>query len=87
MKRTRLAGLNPVARALIAQAVSVETIGSLSAVWHNLKRYTLPDGTTYTEFQQAVVNSITQVYFLALKDSNGQTVTTTVWTNAEMKTW
>lgn len=87
MKRTRLAGLNPAARELVAHAVSVENVGSLSAVWHNLKRYTMRDGTIYSEYQQAVVNSITQVYFLALKDGNGQTVTTTLWTNAEMKTW
>lgn len=87
MKRTRLAGLNNVARELVAQASSVETVGSISAVWHNLKRYTLPDGTIFTEFQQAVVNSITQVYFIALKDGNGQTVQTTLWTNDEMKTW
>lgn len=87
MKRSRLAGLNSNARALVAGAAATESIGSISAVWYSLKRYTMPDGRKFTEFQQAVANSITQVYFLALKDGDGNTVAESTWTDAEMKTW
>jgi hypothetical protein len=87
MRRTRYAGLNDNARNLVAVAAKVETVGSLSAVFQSLKRYTMPDGTIYTEFQQAVVQSITEVYFVALKDKLGNNVEASLWTDAEMRTW
>lgn len=87
MKRSRLAGLNPSATALVANAVSVENIGSISAVWYSLKRYTMPDGKKYTEYQQAAVDSITWVYFLALKDGDGNNVEASLWDSSQMKTW
>ena len=68
-------------------AGNVETVGTLSAVFQSLKRHTMPDGTRYTEFQQAVVESICQVTFIALKDAHGNTVAETLWTGEEMKTW
>ena len=42
-------------------AGNVETVGTLSAVFQSLKRHTMPDGTRYTEYQQAGVESICQV--------------------------
>lgn len=87
MRRTRFAGLNSAAKDLVAGAASAETVGSLSAVWQPLKRYTMPDGSKYTEFLQDIVESISQVYFLALKDADGNDLADTLWTEAEMKTW
>lgn len=87
MRRTKYAGLNLRAQSLVGCAVKSESVGSLSAVWQNLKRYTLPDGRVYTEVLQAVVESISQVYFVSLRDVNGNDVAVSLWTEAEMKTW
>lgn len=87
MRRSKYAGMNPWAKSTVANAVKVENAGSLSAVWHTLKRYTMADGNVYTEYQQTVVESISDVYFTALHDQNGNKLPQSLWTDAEMKTW
>lgn len=87
MRRTKYAGLNNRAKELVAAAVKTESVGNISALFYSLKRYTMPDGSIYTEYQQAVVESICQVYFTALRDKNGVIVESTLWEAAEMRTW
>lgn len=87
MRRSRYAGLNEHARELVKSATKTESIGNLSALFQTLKRYTLADGRVYTEYQQAVVQSITDVYFVALHDKQGNRIAESLWTEAEMKTW
>jgi len=87
MRSSKYAGLNSWAKETVAKAVKVENVGSLSAVWHTLKRYTMPDGSVYTEYQQAVVESISDVYFTALHDQNGNKLQESLWTDKVMRTW
>ncbi len=87
MRRTKYAGLNNRAKEIVATATKIETVGTLSAVFQSLKRYTMPDGQIYVEFQQDIVQSICEVYFVALKDQSGNNVLTSLWTNDEIRTW
>lgn len=87
MRRTKFAGLNPFARNLAATAVKVEKICNLSSVFEDLRRYTMPDGTVYNEYVQTVKESICQVYFIALRNADGNYVAESNWTDEEMSTW
>lgn len=87
MRRSRYAGLNACAKQLVQTACKVEVVGSLSAVFEPLRRYTLPDGRVFTEYQQEVVQSITNVYFVSLHDREGNKPPEFLWTPAEMRTW
>lgn len=87
MRRSKYAGLSERAKQVVASATKVENVGNLSAVFHSLKRYTMPDGTVYTEYLQDISQSISDVYFTSLHDQNGVKPAELLWRESEMRTW
>lgn len=49
-----------------------------------LSRYTLPDGRVFTEFLQAEPWSSGPMFFIALKDEEGNVVPESLWTDEEI---
>jgi hypothetical protein len=66
----------------------IEIIGKIEGAWNphvaDLRRFTLEDGTIYEEYIQAEPWSSGPCYFIALKDSEGNPVPESLWTDEEI---
>lgn len=68
--------------------VRTEHAGVIKGAWNpqvaKLHRYTLPTGEVYVEYVQATPWSGGPCYFIALKDSKGNPVPESLWTDEEI---
>ncbi len=70
----------PVARKEVIGQIE----GAFTDIVANLYRHTMPNGKAYDEFVQATPWSSGPCYFLALKDSDGNVVPESLWSEDEL---
>jgi hypothetical protein len=78
----------PFDRTIKVPVAKIEVIGKITGAWTdhvaNLHRYTLPDGRIYEEYVQAEPWSSGPCYFIALKNSKGNVISQSLWTDDEL---
>ena len=82
----------PDGRELTRNVTGTRTVCELSGgrfygmydVQYNLHKYTLPDGRVYTEFVQAAPWSSGPMFFIALKDEDGNEVEESLWSQKDI---